>query len=121
MPSSRKLPCSLTRDGRASTCSEHLMPDPWQQDEVFVGIRSGRRYRRGYIGYVGEDVTAADILSESKVPLGDDAIPMLESFLRQLPQFKIDNVIAVRWHGRGLELVRVAEHTVRERREHPLP
>ncbi len=119
--SSRKLPCAMTKDGRGSSRSEHLMPDPARHDPVFVGVRSARRYDAGYICYVGVDVTAEDIAEQSREELPRDALPMLDSFLRQLPQFKIDNVVAVTWRDGELELVKVADHTVRRQRKHPLP
>jgi hypothetical protein len=119
--SSRKLPCSLTTDGRAWTLSEHLMPDPARKDPVFVGTRSGCRYSAGYICYVGDDVTAADIVAKANLPVSDELVSMLDEFLGQLSQFKIDNVVAVTWRDGRVALTKVADHTARESLKRPLP
>jgi Protein of unknown function (DUF2695) len=118
--SSRRLPCSMTKDGRASIRPEHLVPDLSLKEPVFVGIRSGRQYAAGYVCYVGQDVTVADILDELRRPIGKEAELMLDELLRQVSPFRIDNVISVSWHDDRLELTKVADHTKRDQ-QRPLP
>ena len=110
----------MTKDGRASARGEHLVPDLSLKEPVFVGIRSGRRYSAGCVCYVGEDVTLADILDVLGQPVREETELILDEFLRQMSQFRIDNVISVSWHDGRLELSKVADHTKRDP-PRPLP
>jgi len=94
----RKLPYSLTKDGRASLRGEHLIPClETPRQNLFVGVKSGKKYETGYLVYLGEDVTTEDILNE--LGLGEQEAyqvrPVIDSFLTALQSFKIGNVISV--------------------------
>ena len=65
---------------------------------------------------MGEDVTAADIISVADLTPTPELALMLDEFLDQIRQFRIDNVVAVRWRDGYPELVKVAEHTTRDPR-----
>lgn len=94
----RKLPYSLTKDGRASLRGEHLIPClEMPRQNVLVGVKSGKKYERGYLVHVGKDVSAEDILNKLRV--GEDEVaqarPVIDSFLVGLRSLKIGNVVSV--------------------------
>jgi hypothetical protein len=89
------------------------MPDPTRCEPVFVGIHSSRRHTTGYVCYVGHDVTAADIIAAAGLTAADELVSMLDDFLEQVRQFRIDNVIAIDWQDGRVVLTKVADHTVR--------
>ena len=94
----RKLPYSLTKDGRASLRGEHLIPClEMPRQNLLVGVKSGKKYERGYLVHVGRDVTAEDILTKLQLE-GDQvaqARPVIDSFLVALRGLKIGNVVSV--------------------------
>ncbi len=94
----RKLPFSLTKDGRASLRGEHLVPSlEIPRQNVFVGVKTGKKYEKGYLVHVGEDVGPDDIAE--KLGLKPEQIsvarPTLESFIGALQGLKIGNVISI--------------------------
>lgn len=98
MITTRKLPHSMTKDGKATLRGEHLVPcleSP--RKNYFVGVKTGKIYDLGYLVYLGEDITPEEILG--KLRLSDEAArgaqPILESFIRELTAYKIGNVVSV--------------------------
>ena len=65
MIATRKLPRNTTKKGGKTTRGEYLLPQ-LSRDEPsgFLGIKSGRTFERGYIVYLGRDVTAEMMLDE---------------------------------------------------------
>jgi hypothetical protein len=67
--------------------------------DVLVGVRTGRRYNRGYMVYTGVDVSVNDILK--KLAMTDDASDSdrkaIESFLSRIRDFKIGNIISLKF------------------------
>jgi len=115
--STKKIPCSMRKDGSARLRgAEHLIPCLDGKTPAFVGIKTGKEYDRGYICYVGVDVSADDLLSKLKLEefKGKEARPILEEYLRQLKQLKIGNVVTVSWAqpSMKLELQKLAERPV---------
>ena len=99
----RKLSYSLTKDGRASLRGEHLVPClEIPRQNLFVGVKSGKKYEKGYLVHVGKDISTADILN--KLGLGEDqapqARPVIESFLVGLRSLKVGNVVSVSFSER---------------------
>jgi hypothetical protein len=92
------MPYSLTKDGRASLRGEHLVPClEIPRQNVFVGVKSGKKYEKGYLVYLGKDVTTEDILRELAVGEAEvsQVRSFIDSFLTALQSFKIGNVISV--------------------------
>ena len=94
----RKLLYSLTKDGRASLRGEHLLPClEMPRQNLFVGVKTGKKYEKGYLVYLGKDVSVDDIAE--KLGLQSEQIslarPAIESFIAVLQSFKIGNVVTV--------------------------
>lgn len=88
----------MTKEGRATLRGEHLVPClEMPRQNVFVGVKTGKKYDKGYVVYVGREVNPDDILK--KLNLSVEAIPearsILESFVQELQAYKIGNVISV--------------------------
>ncbi len=121
----RKLPFSLTKDGRASLRGEHLIPClEIPRQNLFVGVKSGKKYEKGYLVYLGEDVTTEDILSE--LGLGErevcQARPVIDSFLSVLQSFKIGNVISISFSETGkCDLIKQTERPPSEELKKRIP
>jgi hypothetical protein len=121
----RKMPYSLTKDGRASPRGEHLVPClEIPRKNVLVGVKSGKEYKDRYIVYLGKDLTTEDILNE--LGLGEEQVsqarPVIDSFLAALHSFKIGNVISLSFSETDeCILTKQAEHPEREGRKGRLP
>ena len=94
----RKLPYSLTKDGRASLRGEHLIPClEVPRQNLFVGVKSGKKYEKGYLVYLGKDITTQDIFSE--LALREEQFSqfqlVIDSFLTALQGFKVGNVVSL--------------------------
>lgn len=94
----RKLPYSLTKDGRASRRGEHLVPSlEMPRQNLFVGVKTGKKYEKGYLVYLGTDVSVDDIAE--KLGLKPEQMSLsrlaIESFITALQSFKIGNVISI--------------------------
>ena len=98
MNSTRKLPQTLTADGRASRGGEHLVPSlAMPRQNVFVGVKSGKKFAKGYLVYLGpRDVGTDEILNKLGMTATATEVDRaaLNSFLQGLQQFKIGNVVS---------------------------
>ena len=121
----RKMPYSLTKDGRTSLRGEHLIPClEIPRDNVFVGIKSGKKYKDGYLVYLGKDLTTEEILNELELGEGkvSQARSVIDSFLASLQGFKIGNVISLSFSETDeCVLTKQAERPALERRKIRLP
>ena len=122
----RKMPYSLRKDGRAALRGEHLVPClEIPRENVLVGVRSGKKYKDGYLVYLGKDLTTEDILSELGLGEGQgesQARPVIDSFLAALQSFKIGNVISLSFSETGnCVLTKQAERPTSEGRKRRLP
>jgi hypothetical protein len=112
-PSTRKMPCSMRKDGAASIRSEHLVPCLTKDKSVFVGVKTGKQYPAGCMSYLGRHVSTDDILAKLGLSSGDArrARPILNEYLPQLQEFKIGNVLSLSWVGtfKKLELKKDAD------------
>jgi hypothetical protein len=113
MISSKKILHSLTRDGKATSRGEHLVPClSKSRENVFIGVKTGKKHQRGYICYLGEELSPDDVLR--KLGMSGDAAaeskPVLEAFFQQLARFKIGNVLEITFPGpNSCMLEKVAE------------
>jgi hypothetical protein len=58
MITTKKLPHSLTRDGKATSRCEHVVPCMvTPREDVFIGVKTGKKYQSGYLCYLGKDLT----------------------------------------------------------------
>ena len=124
MNTTKKLPHSMTRDGRATQRGEHLVPclDIPRQN-VFVGVKTGKRYKAGYLVFLGKDITAEDIFKKlnSEQPLQADR-QAIESFLAELQSHKIGNVVSLQFTSDDrCHLKKIANHPAAEKSGRPLP
>jgi len=113
MSATRKLPHSLTKDGRKTTGGEHLLPQLSNLSVPgFVGVKSGKIHERGYVVYLGEDVTP-EMMMESycrRHPEPLDrvaALRRLEAFAQALQRCKIGNLLSVSYGTDGLPCIKV--------------
>lgn len=106
----------MTKDGRAKAHAPFLVP-ALDGRPVFVEMKTGKAHERAYIVFVGVAVSPEEVMSKLQQPPADrsTALRHLRSFIEQLGQFKLGNVLAVERDKDGLPLLRkVAEHPVRE-------
>ena len=121
----RKLPFSLRKDGRASLRGEHLVPClEFPRQNLFVGVKSGKRYEKGYIVYLGEHISTEDILAKLRVEEGQlsEAQSVINSFLSALQTFRIGAVISVSFSEKDeCVLKKEADHPPTEEFKRKLP
>jgi len=121
----RKLPYSLTKDGRASLRGEHLVPSlEMPRLNLFVGVKTGKKYEKGYLVYLGKDVTVDDIGEKLGLKLEQMSLgrPAIESFITALQRFKIGNVVSVSFPETDkCVLTKEAEHPPTKERKRKLP
>jgi hypothetical protein len=121
----RKMSYSLTKDGRASLRGEHLVPClEIPRKNVLVGVKNGKKYKDGYLVYLGKDLTTEDILNELGLGEGEvsQARPVIDSFLAALQSFKIGNVISLSFSETDeCVLTKQAERPASERPKRWLP
>lgn len=127
MKATRKLPNSLTKKGRATTGGEHLLP---QLSNVpvsgFVGVRSGKSFERGYVVYVGRDVTPEMLLEAfcERHPQPADsgtALRRLEAFVQGLQSCKVGNLLSVSYSADGLPSLKVEQEYLLSEPDRRLP
>lgn len=127
MTATRKLPNSLTKKGHKTTGGEHLLP---QLSDVttdgFVGVRSGKVHERGYVVYVGRDVTPQMMLEAfcERHPWPADstvALRRLEEFVQALQSCKVGNVLSVSYTAEGLPSIKVEQEYLLSEPDRKLP
>src|SRR5579859_7275306 len=101
MPSTRKIPVRINEQKNTTLAGEHLIPllsdSP---DSGFVSAKTGKRYSRGAVVYVGRDVTPEMMLERycqvSQPPSNRDAaLRRLASYCDALQAVKIGNVLSL--------------------------
>lgn len=100
LTTTKKLPNSLTKSGRANQRGEHLVPClDMPRKDLLLGVKTGRRYNRGYLVYTGVDVSVDDILTKLGMTDGvsDPDRKVIESFLSSLQDFKIGNLVSLKF------------------------
>jgi len=67
------------------------------RQNLFVGVKSGKKYDKGYLVYLGEDIGCEDIICKLRVEEGQlpQVRHIIDSFIVALQSFKIGNVISV--------------------------
>jgi len=127
MTATRKLPNSLSKKGGRTTGGEHLLP---QLSEVtatgFVGVKSGKIHQRGYVVYVGTDVTPEMMLEAfcERHPQPADraaALRRLEAFVLALQSCKVGNLLSVSYTAEGLPSVKVEQEYLLSEPDRRLP
>jgi hypothetical protein len=94
----KKLPHSLTKDGRANLKGEHLIPYIGiPSKNIFIGIKTRKEYSKGYICYIGVEIGADDILKKLNLSEKENAriYPIIESFIEEIQKSKIGNVVSL--------------------------
>jgi hypothetical protein len=84
---------------------------------LFVETKTGKAHERAYVVFGGTSVTPEEAFSKLRdaPPDRDDALRQLGSFIEQVAQFKLGNVLTVERGAEGLPLLRkVAEHPARK-------
>jgi len=125
MNKTRKLPHTMTKDGRASRGGEHLVPClEMPRQGIFVGVKTGKKQSRGHLVYIGVDVGTDDILKQigmsDRVTEADRKV--LESFLQGLQDLKIGNVVSLAFTADdACQLTKEAEHPVFDKPKGKLP
>lgn len=126
MNMTRKLPHTMTKDGRACRGGEHLVPClEMPRQNVFVGVKTGKKHDTGHLVYLGpRDVRTDEILK--KIGMTDRATETdreaLESFLQGLQAFKIGNVVSISFPTPdACVLKKEAEHPVFDQPKRELP
>jgi hypothetical protein len=98
MNTTKKMPCGLSKDGKLTPRSEFVIPHFAAESRVgFLGLKSGKCYTEAAITYIGKEISAKDIVAKLPKPIPDQAVAILDSFLADLAQFKIGNVIRVEY------------------------
>jgi hypothetical protein len=109
----KKMPVALGRGGGPTTKSEFLIPALCgTEEDVLIGLKSGRRYTCGAISYIGGEITAEDILMKvhELSCSREEAIEKLNRFIDQLQRFRVGNIISAWQRSDGyLKLVKEAE------------
>jgi hypothetical protein len=62
-----------------------------------MGVKTGKTYERGYLVYLGKEISTEDIMTKLDIP-GDsetDARSIIQSFMEELSVYKIGNVVSV--------------------------
>ena len=114
----------MTKDGRATLSGEHLVPClELPRENVFIGVKTGRKYTTGYVVFLGKDITTEDILkklNKTQPPPSDRRA--IESFLGELQPFKIGNVVSIHFTSDDCcRLEKSADHPVAEKPKRTLP
>jgi hypothetical protein len=125
MITTRKLPHSMTKDGKATLHGEHLVPcleSPRQN--YFVGVKTGKKHDKGLLVYLGVEISTDDILK--KIGMTDKATETdrkaMESFLQELQRLKIGNVVSLAFTApASCVLKKEAEHPVFDEPKGKLP
>jgi hypothetical protein len=85
-------------------------------DPVFFGLKSRRTCKSGRMVFVGKEIRPEDIFAKlidsgRKIENVDQTLKNITSYIRQLENFKIGNVVAIaaKNNDLGFELVKVAE------------
>ena len=89
-------------------------------------MKSGRRYERGYIVYLGMDVTPEMMLNdfcEYNPPPCDRAIALerLGAFVQALQVCKIGNLVSISYTTEGLPLLKVEQEYLLMKPDKRLP
>ena len=125
MTTTRKLPHSMTKDGRASQGGEHLIPClEMPRRNIFVGVKTGKAHDKGYLVFLGKDVGTDDIFNKiGTAETGTDTDrKAMESFLQALQSLKIGNVVSVVFTAPdSCTLKKEAEHPANDQRKSRLP
>jgi len=112
----KRFTAAMTKDGRAKMRAPFVVP-AFDGRSVFVETKSGKAHDQAYVVFVGLAVSPEEALSKVQNPPADRdaALRQLRSFIEQVAQFKLGNVLAVERAADGLPLLRkVAEHPARE-------
>lgn len=125
MNTTRKLPHSMTKDGRATQGGEHLIPClEMPRRNVFVGVKTGRVHDKGHLVFLGKDVGTADIFTKIGMTetVTETDRKAMESFLQALQSLKIGNVVSVVFTGAdSCTLKKASEHPANDQSKSRLP
>jgi hypothetical protein len=121
----KKFPVSLGKDGEPTRRSEFLVPAFGKpENDVFIGLGSGRERKKGAIAYIGMEVDTDEVLSKIKNQPDDPekARWAIAEYLRQLRNFKIGNVVSISYHEDGsFVLKKEVERSVSKTPKRKLP
>ena len=127
MTATRKVPNSLSKKGGKTTNGEHLLPQ-WSDVTAagFIGVRSGKIHERGYVVYVGRDVTPEMMLEAfcERHPQPADrvaALRRLEAFVLALQSCKVGNLLSVSYTAEGLPSLKVEQEYLLSQPDKRLP
>jgi len=127
MTATRKLPNSLSKKGKKTAGGEYLLPQLSDAAATgFVGVRSARIYERGYVVYIGKDVTPEMLLEafceRHPQPLDRaSALHRLEGFVQALQACKVGNLLSVSYTAEGLPSLRIEQEHLLTEPEERLP
>src|SRR5262249_10201327 len=99
MIATHRLPRSTTKKGQKTRFGEPLLPQlSVDAPSGFVGLKTGRRYERGYIIHTGAKVTPESLLDdfcEKNTPPDNRVIALerLEAFVQALEGCKVGNLV----------------------------
>ena len=124
MNATKKLPHSMTQDGRATQRGEHLVPClDFPRKNVFIGVKTGTRYTTGYLVFLGKDISSEDILKKlNKTQPAQADRRAIESFLSELQSLKIGNVVSLQFTDDDCcRFEKTADHPVTDKPRRALP
>lgn len=81
---------------------------------VFTGLRTGKTHELGMVIFIGKEITRHDIFAKMvdqkfKILNIDFAMKAIDSYLDQLCEFKIGNIIKLEPCSDGFKLLKIAE------------
>lgn len=122
MNTTKKFPVSLTFNGIEASTNEFVVPslEAAGDDNVFLGLKSGKTHRYAAMSYTGKDVGASDVL-QKLIAAGADVgnqhemLDMLDDYLGRLKEFKVGNVLAISYANGDYSLEKVANRPPRSR------
>jgi hypothetical protein len=127
MIATRKLPRNTTKKGGKTARGESLLPHlSGDAASGFVGMKTGRLYERGYVIYVGGDLTPEMLLTdfcENNPPPDDRAVALqrIAAFVEALQACRIGNFLSVTYKPDGLPVLKVEQEYLLSEPDRRLP
>lgn len=80
--------------------NDFIYPHVDESGAIFIGIKKSKRWAKGMAVYTGIDITANDLFAKivdagNKIDSVDDLINDLHTFIAQLHEFSIGNIIEI--------------------------
>ena len=84
--------------------NDFIYPHIDKSETSFVGIKKPKLWTKGMVVYTGVDITANDIFAKiagsgKKIDSADNLIDNLQTYVAQLSEFKIGNILEIEKDG----------------------